>query len=84
MKFFGRTTAHNPVQIKIITPDYTYYRIALPKLRHEYNYCLNTLFEFFIIFGRITAYNFVQINTTTPDYARYKIVQLKLRYEYSL
>jgi hypothetical protein len=32
MKFFGRTTAHNFVQIKIIIPDYAYNMIVLLKL----------------------------------------------------
>jgi hypothetical protein len=98
-KYFGRKTAHNFMQIKIITPDYAYYKIVLLKHRYEYsmmlifrkiyvrcikNYCLNKLFEFFILFGRITTYNFVQINKITRNYAYYKILQLKLRYEYSI
>jgi hypothetical protein len=87
MKIFGRTTTHNFVQIKIITPDYAYYKIVLLKFRYEYsmtlilpktqvrsikNCCLNKLFEFFIIFGRIIAYNSVQINKITPNYDYYK------------
>jgi hypothetical protein len=82
MKNFGRTTTHNFVQMKIITPDYAYYKIVLLKLRYEYsttlilrktkvrcikNCCLNQLFEFFIIFCRITPYNFVQIKTISPN-----------------
>jgi hypothetical protein len=99
MKKIYHTTAHKFMQIKIITPPYGYYKIALWEHRYEYfimpimhktslrcikSCCLNKLFEFFIIFGRITTYNFVQINIITPNYYYYKIVQWKLWYEYSI
>jgi hypothetical protein len=35
IKKFGRTTTHNFIKIKIITPDDAYYKIFLLKLRYE-------------------------------------------------
>jgi hypothetical protein len=40
MIIFGRTTTHNFVQIKIITPDYAYYKIVLLKFRYKYSMTL--------------------------------------------
>jgi hypothetical protein len=40
MKLFGHTTTHNFVQINIITPDYTYYKIVLLKIRYDYSMTL--------------------------------------------
>jgi hypothetical protein len=40
MKNFGRTTTHNFVKIKIITPGYAHYKIVLLKLRYEYSMTL--------------------------------------------
>jgi hypothetical protein len=34
---FGRITTYNFVQIKIITPNYAYYKIFQRKLRYEYS-----------------------------------------------
>jgi transposase-like protein len=36
MKIFGRITAHNLVQINIITPNYAYYKIVQLTLQNEY------------------------------------------------
>jgi hypothetical protein len=36
MKFFGRITTHNLVQMNIITPNYVYYKIT--QLTHQNEY----------------------------------------------
>jgi hypothetical protein len=36
MKFFGRITTHNLVQINIITPNYVYYKIVQLTLQNKY------------------------------------------------
>jgi transposase-like protein len=36
MKIYGRITTHNLVQINIITPNYTYYKIVQLTLQNEY------------------------------------------------
>jgi len=41
LKHFGRITAHNFVQINIITPNHAYYEII--RLQHQYEYSMTLI-----------------------------------------